>query len=87
MQIDVHETLYCFHTTKKMPMKARAPFASILKSFSSGAVYEFATKMYFLSSVADFAELTHKCYYHCELHTSESEIDLNYQQLRLRSSR
>ena len=37
----------------KFPMKARAPFASILKSFSSGAVgrlYEFATKVYFQSS-------------------------------------
>ena len=67
-------------------MKARVPCASTLKSFSSGAVYEFATKMYFLSSVTDFAELEHKCRYHCDFHTTESELDLNYQQLRLRLS-
>jgi len=27
--------------------------------------------------------LAHKCRYHTELHTNESEMDLNYQQLRL----
>jgi len=67
-------------------MKARAPFASILKSFSCGAVYEFATKVCFLSSVAVFAQVAEKCRYHCELHTTESLMDLNYQQLRLRFS-
>ena len=39
---------------RKFPMKARTPFASILKYFSSGAVgrlYEFVTKVYFQSSV------------------------------------
>jgi len=55
-------------------MKARAPFAFILKSFSSEVVYEFATKVYFLSSVETFAELSHKCRYHCGLHTNESKI-------------
>jgi len=64
-------------------MEARAPFASILKSFSSGAVYGFASKVYFLSTITAFAELTHKCRYHCELPTNESEMDLNYQQMRL----
>jgi len=53
-------------------MKARAPFTSILKPFSSGAAYEFVTKVYFLSSVTDFTELAH-------IHTTESEMDLNYQ--------
>jgi len=53
---------------RKCTMKARAPFASISKSFSSGAVYEFATKVYFLSSVTAFAELVHKSRYDCELH-------------------
>jgi len=55
-------------------MKARALFASVLRYFSSGAVqaYEFATKVYFLSSFTDFAELAH-------IHTTESEMDLNYQ--------
>jgi len=57
---------------RKCPMKARAPFTSILKPFSSGAAYEFVTKVYFLSSVTDFTELAH-------IHTTESEMDLNYQ--------
>ena len=38
-----------------------------------------ATKVYFLSSVTDFSELAH-------IHTTESEMDLNYQQIRLRFS-
>jgi len=45
MQTDAHKTLYCSTPQRKSPMKARAPFASILKSFSSGAVHEFATKV------------------------------------------
>jgi len=57
---------------RKCHMKAYAPFTSILKSFSSGSVYEFATKVYFLATVTDFAELAH-------IHTAESEMDLNYQ--------
>jgi len=47
-------------------MKARTPFASILKSFSSGAVHEFVTKVDFLPCVTAFAELVHKSRYHCE---------------------
>jgi len=77
MQTDVHKKLYCFYFPKKFPMKARAPFASILKYFSSGAVCEFATKLYFPSSVTDFAELAH-------IHTTEYEMDLNYQQIPVR---
>ena len=58
---------------RKCPMKARALFASVLRYFSSGAVqaYEFATKVYFLSSFTDFAGLAH-------IHTTKSEMDLNY---------
>jgi len=41
---------------------------------------------YFMLSVTAFAELARKYRYHCELHTTESEMDLNYQQLRLRFS-
>jgi len=59
------------------PTKACAPFASSLKYFSSGAAYEFATKSCIrifhkgvLSSVTAYAELAHKCRYHCELHTT-----------------
>ena len=61
MQMDVHSTLCCFHTTKKMPYESTRSIASILKSFSSGAVYEFAAKVYFLSFVRAFSELVHKC--------------------------
>jgi len=50
---------------RKCPIEARAPFPSILKCFSSGAVYEFSTKVFLLSSVTVFAELLHKCRYHC----------------------
>ena len=67
-------------------MKSRAPYASISNSFSSGAVYEFATKMYFRSSVTAFPDLAHNYRHHCELHTTECEIGLNYQQLLLRRS-
>jgi len=40
---------------------------------------------YFLSFVTAISELTHKFRYHCELHTTESVIDVNYQQLRFTS--
>jgi len=60
--------LFLHYTTGKCLLKARAPFASILKPFSSEAVYEFATKLYFLSSVTAFAESVHKSRYHYELH-------------------
>ena len=40
---------------RKWPTEARAPFEAILKSFSSGAVYEICHKGV-LSSVTDFAE-------------------------------
>jgi len=45
MQMDTHKTLYCSTPQRKCPMKARAPLASVLKYFSRGAVYEFATKV------------------------------------------
>jgi len=35
MQTDAHKTLYCSTPQRKCPMKARALFASIFKSFSS----------------------------------------------------
>jgi len=76
-------------TQRKFPMKARVPFAPVLKSIIfkwSCRLYEFAAKVYFRSSVTTFAELKHTCRYHCELHTNEFEMDLNYQQLRLRLS-
>jgi len=45
MQMDAHKTLCCSTPQRKCLMKARAPFASSLKSFSNGAVYEFVTKV------------------------------------------
>ena len=72
IQTDVHKMLSVSTPRSKCPMKARAPLAYILKSFSSGDSYECPTKVYFLLSVADFAELAHN-------YSTESEIDLNYQ--------
>ena len=89
MQMDVHKTFYYVSTPqRKFPVKARAPFASILKSFGSGAAgyTNLTKKVYYLSSVTTFAELAHKSRCHCEIHTNESHMDLNYQQLRLRLS-
>ena len=52
--------LLFLHHEVNAPMIARAPFASILKNFSSGALlYEFATKVHVLLSVTNFAELAH----------------------------
>ena len=41
---------------RKCPMKARAPFALLLKSVSSGAVQVFATKVYFTWKLYLFLE-------------------------------
>jgi len=88
MQMDVHKTLSCFYTTKKITRESTRSiriYYEIFFKWSCG-LYEFATKVYFQSSVTAFAELAHKCRYHRELHTNESEMDLNYQQPRLRFS-
>jgi len=70
MQTDVHKTLYCFYTTNKMPHESTR---SIPIFFKWGCIlYEFATNVYILSSVTDFAESAH-------IHTTESEMDLNCQ--------
>jgi len=86
IQMDFNKCFTVSPPQRKCLMKACAPFASILKSFPSGAVYECATKVYFLSSATAFAELSRKCPYHCELHTTQSEMDLHHQQLRLQFS-
>jgi len=86
MQMFVHKTLYCFYTTKKMSHEITPSILHLFEIFFKWSYIEFATKLYFLSSVAAFAELAHKCRYHCELHTTESEMDLNCQQLCLRFS-
>ena len=88
MKMDVHKTLSSFYTTKKIPHESTRSIRIYFEIFFkwSCRLYEFATKVYFRSSVTTFAELAHKCRYHCEVHTNESEMDLNYQQLRLRLS-
>jgi len=53
--MDIHKTLSCFYTTKKIPHEGMRSICIYLKSFSSkaaGRLYEFATKVYFQSSVA-----------------------------------
>jgi len=88
MQMDVHKTLSFFYTTKKSPHESTRSIRICFEIFFkwSCRLYEFATKVYFQSSVTTFAELAQKCRYHRELHTNESEMDLNYQQLHLRLS-
>jgi len=80
MQMDIPETHSCFYTTKKIPIVSTHSIHICFEIFFkwSCRLYEFATKVYFLSSVATFVELAHKCHYHCELTTNEFEIDLNY---------
>jgi len=87
MQTDVHKTLYSFYITKKILHDSTRSIRIYFEIFFkwSCRLYEFATKVYFLSSVTTFAELAHKYRCHCELHTYESVMDLNYQ-LRLRLS-
>jgi len=86
MQMDVHKALSCVYTTKKIPQESTLSSRVYFEIFFKWncRLYELATKVYFLSSVTTFAELVHKCRYHCELHTNESEMDLNYQQLCFR---
>ena len=88
MQMEVHITLYCFSAAKILPHQSSGSIRIHFEIFFkwSSRLYEFATKVYFLSysSVITFVELVHKCRYHCKLHTNESEMDLNHQQLRLR---
>ena len=86
MQMDVHKALSCFYTTNKTPQESTLSSRIYFEIFFkwSCSLYEFARKVYFLWSVTTFAELSHKCRYHCKLHTNESEMDMNYQQLRFR---
>jgi len=77
MQTNVHKALSCLYTTKNIPQESTLSTRIYYEIFFkwSCKLYEFATKVYFLSSVTTFAELAHKCRYHCELHTNESEMD------------
>jgi len=88
MQMDVRKTLSCFYTTMKIPHESTRSIRIYFEIFFkwSCRLYEFATKMYFQAYVTTFAELAHKCRHRRKLHTNEFEMDLNYQQLRLRLS-
>jgi len=88
MQMDVHKTLSCFYTTKKIPHESTRSIRIYFEIFFmwNCRLYEFVTNVDFQSSVTTFAKLAHKCRYHRELHTNYSEMDLNYQQLPLQPS-
>jgi len=80
--------LLCFYATKKIPRESTRSIRihfEIFWKWSCGYT-NLTKKVYYLSSVTTFAELAHKSRCHCELHTNESHMDLNYQQLRLRLS-
>jgi len=51
--MDVYKTLYCFYTTKKIPHESKRSVRIYFEIFFkwNGRLYEFATKVYFLSSV------------------------------------
>jgi len=72
------------YTTKKMPHESTRSIRIYFEIFFKWSCIRVCHKgaAYFLPSVTVFSELVHKCRY-CELHTTESVIDLNYQQLRL----
>jgi len=80
IQTDVCKTRYCFYTTKAMPHEntrsIRIYFEIFFKWSCIGLRICHKGVAYFLSSFSDFAELSH-------IHTTESEMDLNYQQMRL----
>jgi len=71
MQMDLHKTLYPFYTTEKIPHESTHSVYICLKSFSGGVVFQFAERLYCLSSFAGTAELG---------------FDLNYPQLRFSMS-
>jgi len=87
MQMDFHKTIYPFYTTKKIPHESTRSVRIILKSHSGGLVFEFAkgcTYFHPLQLLLDWGIIQY--HYYCELQTTESEMDLKYQQLRLRCS-
>ena len=71
------------YTTKKMPHESTRSIRIYFEIFFKWSCIRVCHKCvaYFLSSVTAFSELTHKCRYHCELHTTESVMDLKYQKL------
>jgi len=87
MQMDLRKrlSLLFLHHKENSPMKARAPFAFFEIVFRwSCRLFQFAKRLYFLSSLTVFAELgIIQYHYNCELWTTESELDLSYPQLRL----
>jgi len=87
MQLDLHKTHYLFYTTKKIPHESRCSGCIFLKSYSGGVVFEFAKRLYFcrpLQLLLNWGIVQY--HYYCEVQTTESELVLNYQQLRLRRS-
>jgi len=50
---------FIYSILRKIPHGARAAFASFLKLYSGGSIYEFAKRVHFLSSATAFAELTY----------------------------
>jgi len=87
MQMDFHKTLYPFFTTKKIPHESTRSARIFLKCYSGGVVFEFAKDCTFCHPL----QLLLNCgilqyHYYCEQQTTESELDLNCPQLRLRCS-
>jgi len=64
------------YTTKKMPHESTRFIRIDFEIFFKWSCICVCHKgvAHFLSSVTAFSELTYKCRYHCELHTTESEM-------------
>jgi len=76
MKMDVHKTLSCFYTTKKIPHESTCSICIYFESFFkwSCRLYEFATKVYFLSSVTTFVELAHKRRYQIIVNSTQMSL-------------
>jgi len=76
-------------TSLSTPHKENAPWKHALHSHIFWNLFHvelYTSLSQGCTFVTAFAQLAQKCRYHCELHTTESEMDLNYQHLRLRFS-
>jgi len=86
MQMDLHKTLYPLYTTKKFPHESTRSVRIILKLYSLFRwscirVCEKVVLFVILQLLLNWDII--QCHYYCELHTSESELDFSYPQLRL----
>jgi len=87
MQMDFHKTLYSFCTTKKIPRENLRSIrifwnriqVELYSSLRKGCTFCHPLQLFLNWGIIQY-------HYYCELQTTDSELDLNYPQLRLRCS-